>query len=137
MGHPSSKKVGFEDGKSSFATRRLVIGARTKRLKPTVAAAASKWGDNSFLALFGKIVIFAETGDVTMATYTITVNERTKAGRSLVQYLRSLGLIKSPEKKDEFDPTDCDAYREAMEDVAEGRVYHAESVEDMMAQILG
>ena len=26
-----------------------------------------------------------------MATYTITVNERTKAGRGLVEYLRSLG----------------------------------------------
>lgn len=72
-----------------------------------------------------------------MATYTIRVNERTKAGRSLVQYLRSLGLIKDPEKKNELDPTDCDAYREAMEDVAAGRVYQAESVEDMMAQILG
>ena len=28
-----------------------------------------------------------------MATYTITVNERTKAGKSLVTYLRSLGVI--------------------------------------------
>ena len=28
-----------------------------------------------------------------MATYTITVNERTKAGRGLVEYLRSLGVI--------------------------------------------
>ena len=71
-----------------------------------------------------------------MATYIINVNERTKAGKSLVQYLRALGLIKSPESKDRFDPTDCDAYREAMEDVAEGRVYHADNVEDMMAQSL-
>lgn len=31
-----------------------------------------------------------------MATYTITVNERTKAGKSLVGYLRSLGVIDEP-----------------------------------------
>ncbi len=33
-----------------------------------------------------------------MATYTITVNERTKSGRSLVSYLRSLGVIDEPNK---------------------------------------
>jgi hypothetical protein len=37
----------------------------------------------------------------------------------------------------DFDSTDCDAYREVMEDVAAGRVYQAESVEDMMVNILG
>ena len=31
-----------------------------------------------------------------MATYSITINERTKAGRSLVGYLRSLGVINEP-----------------------------------------
>ena len=31
-----------------------------------------------------------------MATYTITVNERTKAGKSLVNYLRDLGVIDEP-----------------------------------------
>ena len=31
-----------------------------------------------------------------MATYTITVNERTKAGKSLVNYLKSLGVIEEP-----------------------------------------
>lgn len=31
-----------------------------------------------------------------MATYTITVNERTKAGKSLIGYLRSLGVIDEP-----------------------------------------
>ena len=28
-----------------------------------------------------------------MATYTITINERTKAGKGLVNYLRYLGVI--------------------------------------------
>lgn len=31
-----------------------------------------------------------------MATYTITINERTKAGKSLVEYLRNLGVIEVP-----------------------------------------
>ena len=31
-----------------------------------------------------------------MATYTVTINERTKAGKSLVGYLRSLGVIDEP-----------------------------------------
>ena len=34
--------------------------------------------------------------EVDMATYTITVNERTKAGKSLVNYLKSLGVIEEP-----------------------------------------
>ena len=36
----------------------------------------------------------------------------------------------------EYDPLDNDAYREAMDDIANGRVYTAQSAEDMMAQIL-
>ena len=36
-----------------------------------------------------------------------------------------------------FDASNCEAYREAMDDVKAGRVYHADSVEDMFAQILG
>ena len=35
-----------------------------------------------------------------------------------------------------YDATDCDAYREAMEDVKAGRVYKASSVEDMFKQAL-
>ena len=31
-----------------------------------------------------------------MATYTIQVNEKTKAGRVLVRYLRDLGVIEEP-----------------------------------------
>lgn len=31
-----------------------------------------------------------------MSTYTITVNERTKAGKSLINYLRNLGVIEEP-----------------------------------------
>lgn len=35
-----------------------------------------------------------------------------------------------------YDATDCDAYREAMEDVKAGRVYKTSSVEDMFKQAL-
>ena len=31
-----------------------------------------------------------------MATYTININERTKEGRSIVDYLRERGLIPTP-----------------------------------------
>ena len=31
-----------------------------------------------------------------MATYTVTINERTKEGKSLVRYLRNLGVIDEP-----------------------------------------
>lgn len=37
----------------------------------------------------------------------------------------------------EYDTVDNDAYREAMDDIANGRVYSAASAEEMMAQILG
>ena len=35
-----------------------------------------------------------------------------------------------------YDATDCDAYREAMDDVNAGRVFKASSVDDMFNQIL-
>jgi len=35
------------------------------------------------------------------------------------------------------DITKTSGYRQAMEDIKEGRVYHADSTEDMFKQILG
>lgn len=63
-----------------------------------------------------------------MATYTVTINERTNIGKQLVAFLKGIGAIKD-EKKGTLD--------QALKDVEEGRVYTAESVEDMMKQILG
>lgn len=40
-------------------------------------------------------------------------------------------------KPREYDVTKTASFREAMEDVKHGRVYHAESVDDMFKQILG
>ena len=42
-----------------------------------------------------------------MATYTITVNERTKEGRGLVRYLKTLGVIEIP--------TVCNTFEEYLE----------------------
>lgn len=70
-----------------------------------------------------------------MAVYTININERTKAGKGLVQYLRALGVIEEEGKATEYDPTDCEAYREAMKDVAEGRVYCYSSLEELKARL--
>ena len=40
-------------------------------------------------------------------------------------------------KPKEYDITKTAGYREAMEDVKHGRVYHADSVDDMFKKILG
>ena len=45
--------------------------------------------------------------------------------------------VQKDAKPKEFDITKTAGYREAMDDVKNGRVYHAESVDDMFKQILG
>ena len=45
--------------------------------------------------------------------------------------------VRKPAKEKEFDITKTAGYREAMDDVKNGRVYHADSVDDMFRQILG
>ena len=67
-----------------------------------------------------------------MASYTIHINERTHAGKSLLLYLNTLGVITgklSYKRRKGID--------EALDDIRNGRVYHAESVDDMFKQILG
>ena len=64
-----------------------------------------------------------------MATYTVTINERTNAGRQLLNYL--LGLVKervSAKKKSGFE--------EAEEDIKAGRVYTASSAADLFNQLM-
>ena len=46
-----------------------------------------------------------------MATYTITVNERTKEGKGLVNYLKTLGVIEVPNEKT----------RKAIQEIREGK----------------
>ena len=64
-----------------------------------------------------------------MATYTVTISERTNAGRQLLNYL--LGLVKervSAKKKSGFE--------EAEEDIKAGRVYTASSAADLFNQLM-
>ena len=51
--------------------------------------------------------------------------------------IRMLKGVTTVKKTKEFDITKTAGYREAMDDVKHGRVYHAESVDDMFKQILG
>ena len=63
-----------------------------------------------------------------MTTYTVTINERSKI---LVKLLEALSIAGATveKKKNGLD--------ESLEDIEEGRVYSAESVDDMFEQILG
>ena len=45
--------------------------------------------------------------------------------------------VQKDTKPKEYDITKTAGYREAMDDVKNGRVYHADSVDDMFKQILG
>ena len=60
-----------------------------------------------------------------MATYTITVNERTKAGKSLVNYLRSLGVIDEPN----------DATLAAVQEIKNGGGTKCETFEDYLKAV--
>ena len=56
--------------------------------------------------------------------------------KKAISMLKGVTAVKKQKVK-EFDITKTKGYREAMDDVKHGRVYHAESVDDMFKQILG
>ena len=58
-----------------------------------------------------------------MATYTITVNEKTRKGKSLVKYLKSLGVI---------DDVPNDETLQAMKDIEDGNVTVYKTFEDYL-----
>ena len=58
-----------------------------------------------------------------MATYTITVNEKTREGKSLVKYLKSLGVI---------DDVPNDETLQAMKDIEDGDVKVYKTFEDYL-----
>lgn len=58
-----------------------------------------------------------------MATYTITVNEKTREGKSLVKYLKSLGVI---------DDVPNDETLQAMKDIEDGNVTVYKTFEDYL-----
>ena len=73
-----------------------------------------------------------------MTQLILTINDESmlskiKAACKMLKGVIDVRTVK--EKK--MDITQTAGYKEAMEDVKEGRVYHAENVEDMFQQILG
>ena len=56
--------------------------------------------------------------------------------KKAISMLKGVTTVKKQKQK-EFDITKTKGYREAMDDVKHGRVYHADSVDDMFRQILG
>ena len=65
-----------------------------------------------------------------MATYTITVNERTNGGRALMAYLRELGVL--VEKR---VTTKKSSYVRSQEDIRNGRVESFASSEEMFQSL--
>lgn len=65
-----------------------------------------------------------------MATYTITLNERTAGGKALVSYLRALGVVmnKVTSKKKS-------SYVRSQEDKRAGRIEEFASSEDMFRSL--
>jgi len=66
-----------------------------------------------------------------MATYTIKINEKTKAGKSLVAFLKSLKDVVSIEKVE-----NSQAINEALEDKDKGNIFTASNSEDLLNQCL-
>ena len=65
-----------------------------------------------------------------MATYTITVNERTNSGKALMEYLKALGVLvkKVPSKAKS-------SYQRSQEDKLTGRVETFSSSEEMFKSL--
>ena len=65
-----------------------------------------------------------------MATYTITLNERTSGGKALVEYLRALGVLIS-----KVTPKAKSSYVRSQEDKLAGRVESFSSSEEMFKSL--
>ncbi len=65
-----------------------------------------------------------------MATYTITLNERTSGGKALVEYLQALGVLIS-----EVSPKAKSSYVRSQEDKLAGRIESFSSSEEMFKSL--
>ena len=84
-----------------------------------------------------------------MATYTITLNERSARGKALMEYLKALGVLmhkvspKSATKHRLYDPETGEylndetmkAIEQAHDDVKHGRVTHYDSLKDFYKEM--
>lgn len=76
-----------------------------------------------------------------MATIVLQVPDENLVSKvrqacKMLMGVASVKVQKSTPSK-EYDITKTAGYKEAMDDVKHGRVYHADSVDDMFKQILG
>jgi len=65
-----------------------------------------------------------------MATYKITINERTKKGKLLINFLKTLDGVEIKKEKGNY------ALEEALEDVKAGRIYKAKDATDLINSCL-
>lgn len=76
-----------------------------------------------------------------MATLVLQVPDETLVSKVKQACKMLLGVtsvkVQKEAKTKEYDITKTAGFREAMDDIENGRVYHAESVDDMFKQILG
>lgn len=74
-----------------------------------------------------------------MATIVLHVPDESLVSKvkQACKMLMGVSSVKVQKEPDELDITKTAGYREAMNDVKNGRVYHADSVDDMFKDILG
>lgn len=65
-----------------------------------------------------------------MATYTITLNERTANGKALMAYLQALGVLVQ-----KVTPTKKSSYERSQEDIREGRIETFSSADEMFESL--
>jgi hypothetical protein len=65
-----------------------------------------------------------------MATYTITINDSSKKGKILIDFLKTLDGVEIKKEKSN------NALDEALNDVKEGRVYKAKDTTDLINSCL-
>ena len=65
-----------------------------------------------------------------MATYTITLNERTASGKALMAYLQALGVLVQ-----KVTPTKKNSYERSQEDIREGRIETFSSADEMFESL--
>ena len=65
-----------------------------------------------------------------MATYTITLNERTTSGKALMSYLQALGVLVK-----KVTPAKKSSYECSQDDIREGRVESFKSADDMFKSL--
>ena len=74
-----------------------------------------------------------------MATIVLDVQDESLLTeiKKACQLLKGVASVKVQRKPKNEDITKTAGYKEAMDDIKHGRVYHADSVDDMIKQIFG